>query len=104
PIAGPTLPVFYADRSPSRMGQIIYFDFPSERRTRRETRRGMGEGEYVASANRRVERRVGGSQRRGRSGVDGGTAAGGPAEQTSGSAVGCGFCGRGRGWGGLLAS
>ncbi len=60
PIAGPTLPfpVFYADRSPSRMGQIIYFvSLLSNERTR-ETRRGMGEGEYVASANRRVERRV----------------------------------------------
>ena len=47
----------------------------SDERTR-GTRRGTGEGECAAGADRRAERRVGGGPRRGRPGVGGGTAAG----------------------------
>src|SRR6478736_9279134 len=75
----------------------------SDERTR-GTRRGTGEGEYAAGADRRVERRVGGGPRRGRPGVGGGTAAGGPAERTGGSAVGRGPAGREAGGGCLRPS
>ena len=47
----------------------------SDERTR-GARRGTGEGEGAASADRRAERRVGGGPRRGRPSVGGGTAAG----------------------------
>ena len=70
----------------------------SDERTR-GTRRGTGDGEGAAGADRRTEGRDGGGPRRGRAGVGGGTAAGGPAEQAGGGAVGRGRAGKEAGGG-----
>ena len=65
----------------------------------RGTRRGTDQGECAAGADRRTERRDGDGPGQGRPGVGGGTAAGGPAERTGGSAVGRRRAGRAAGGG-----